>query len=137
MTALDSLLAGGRAAAEARMRDTVRLYSQAPDTFDRPTGNTVPGAQTDLYAGKARVKAIAASTGEEAEAGERELVLREYEVQLPWSTPLPPGTRVLPGMRIEVTASPDARMVGLVLWVTGASFSDQSTAWRIRTEDRS
>jgi len=119
------------------MRDTVRLYSQAADVFDRTTGNTVPGAQTDLYAGKARVKAIAASTGEEAEAGERELVLREYEVQLPWATSLPPGVRVLPGMRIEVSASPDARMVGLVLWVTGTSFSDQSTAWRIRSEDRS
>ena len=119
------------------MRDTVRLYSQAADGFDRTNGNTVPGAQTMLYTGKARVKAIAQSTGEETEAGERELVLREYEVSLPWSTTLPGGTRVLPGMRVEVTASPDARMVGLVLWVTGASFSDQSTAWRIRTEDRS
>jgi hypothetical protein len=134
---IDTLLIAGRAAAEARMRDTVRLYTQAADTFDRPTGNTVPGAQTDLYAGKARVKAIAASTGQETEAGEREVVLREYEVSLPWSAPLAGGTRVLPGARIEVTASPDARMAHLVLWVTGATFSDQSTAWRIRTEDRS
>jgi hypothetical protein len=119
---LDAVLAAGRRAAEARMRDTVRLYSQAADGFDRTSGTTTPGAQT---------------TGEETEAGERELVLREYEVQLPWSTSLPPGTRVLPGMRVEVTASLDARMVGLILWVTGASFSDQSTAWRIRAEDRS
>jgi hypothetical protein len=137
VSSLDTLLAAGRAAAEARMRDTVRLYAQAPDTFDRTTGNTIPGAQMALYTGKARVKAIAASTGEEAEAGEREIVLREYEVQLPWSATLPDGTRVLAGMRIEVTASPDARMPGLVLWVTGAVFSDQATAWRIRTEDRS
>ncbi|WP_369167777.1 DUF6093 family protein [Streptomyces sp. R28] len=137
MSQLDTVLAAGRRAAEARMRDTVRLYSQGADSFDRTTGNTVPGVQTTLYAGKARVKAIAQSTGEEAEAGERELVLREYEVQLPWATSLPGGTRVLPGMRVEVTASPDARMVGLVLWVTGAAFSDQATAWRIRTEDRS
>jgi hypothetical protein len=134
---LDTLLAAGRTAAEARMRDTVRLYSQAADSFDRPTGSTSPGAQSTLYAGKARVKAIAASTGQETEAGEREVVLREYEVSLPWAAPLAGGTRVLPGARIEVTASPDARMVGLVLWVTGATFSDQSTAWRIRTEDRS
>lgn len=119
------------------MRDTVRLYAQGPDVFDRSNGTTVPGPQTDLYTGKARVKAIAAATGEDTEAGEREVLLREYEVALPWSTPLPPGTRVLPGTRIEVTASQDARMVGLVLWVLGASFSDQSTAWRIRTEDRS
>jgi hypothetical protein len=137
MSSLDTLLTAGRHAAEARMRDTVRLYSQAPDGFDRTNGTSTPGAQTTLYTGKARVKAIAASTGEEAEAGERELVLREYEVSLPWSTSLPGGTRVLPGMRVEVTASPDARMVGLVLWVTGAAFSDQATAWRIRTEDRS
>jgi hypothetical protein len=134
---LDAVLAAGRRAAEARMRDTVRLYTQAPDVFDRDSGNTVPGEQTTLYTGKARVKAIAASTGEETEAGEREVVLREYEVQLPWATPLPAGARTMPGMRIEVTSSPDARMTGLVLWVTGATFSDQSTAWRIRTEDRS
>jgi hypothetical protein len=133
---LDTLLAAGRAAAEERMRDTVRLYSQAADSFDRPTGSTIPGAQSTLYAGKARVKAIAASTGQETAAGERGIVLREYEVHLPWSTSLP-GGRVLPGTRIEVTASADPRMVGLVLWVTGASFSDQSTAWRIRVEDRS
>lgn len=119
------------------MRDTVRLYTQADDVFDRTTGNTVAGAQATLYAGKARVKAIAASTGQETEAGEREVVLREYEVSLPWAAPLTGGTRVLPGARLQVTGSLDARMVGLVLWVTGATFSDQATAWRIRTEDRS
>jgi len=134
---LDTLLAAGRAAAEARMRDVVRLYTQGPDVFDRSNGTTAPGPRTELYSGKARVKAIAAATGEDTEAGEREVLLREYEVSLPWSTPLPPGTRVLPGTRIEVTASPDVRMVGLILWVLSASFSDQSTAWRIRTEDRS
>lgn len=137
MSLLDDTLSAGRREAEARMRDTVRLFTQGDDVFDRSTGNTVPGAQSTLYTGKARVKAIAQSTGEETEAGEREIVLREYEVSLPWATSLPSGARVLPGMRIEVTASPDARMVGLVLWVTGASFSDQSTAWRIRVEDRS
>lgn len=137
MSNLDAALAAGRRAAEARMRDTVRLYSQAAGVFDRATGQTVPGAQTNLYAGKARVKAIAASTGQETEAGERGIQQREYEVHLPWSTPMPAGVRVLPGMQVEVTASPDARMVGLVLWVTGAAFSDQATAWRIRAEDRS
>ncbi|MGW4784228.1 DUF6093 family protein [Streptomyces sp. NPDC004230] len=137
MSVLDATLAAGRREAEARMRETVRLYTQGPDVFDRVTGNTVPGPQTDLYTGKARVKAIAASTGQEAEAGEREVVLREYEVHLPWSTTLPSGTRVLAGTRVEVTTSPDARMVGLTLWVIAEAFSDQATAWRIRTEDRS
>ncbi|MGW5582875.1 DUF6093 family protein [Streptomyces sp. NPDC003857] len=137
MSVLDATLAAGRREAEARMRETVRLYTQGPDVFDRTTGNTVPGPQTDLYTGKARVKAIAASTAQEAEAGEREVVLRQYEVHLPWSTTLPPGVRVLAGTRVEVTSSPDTRMTGLILWVIAEAFSDQSTAWRIRTEDRS
>ncbi|MFE7398848.1 DUF6093 family protein [Streptomyces sp. NPDC057557] len=137
MSALDATLAAGRAEAEARMREQVRLYRQGADIFDRTTGQTLPGPQTVLYTGKARVKGVAASTGEDKQAGEREVVLREYEVGLPWATALPPGVRVLPGDRIEVVTSGDPRMVGLVLWVTGSVFSEQSTAWRIRTEDRS
>lgn len=134
---VDGALAGGRIAAKARMRDTVRLYSQADDTFDRTTGTTTPGAQTALYTGMARVKTIAQASGEDTQASEREVRLLEYEIELPWDAPLPDGVRVLPGMRIEVTASRDARMVGLVLWVIGAAFGDQATAWRIKTEDRS
>lgn len=134
---IDSALAAGRAAANARMRDQVRLYSQAGDVFDRDTGNTVPGAQTTLYEGEGRVKSVAQASGEDTQAGEREIRLLEYEVSLPWDTPLPDGVRVLPGMRVEVIASQDVRMVGLVLWVTGTQYGDQATAWRISTEDRS
>ncbi|MEU9405038.1 DUF6093 family protein [Streptomyces sp. NPDC048281] len=134
---VDGALAAGRSAAEARMRDTVRLYEQADDSFDRTTGTATPGIQTTLYTGKARVKTVAQASGEDVQAADREVRLLEYEVSLPWSTSLAPGKRVLPGMRIEVTASPDARMAGLILWVTGAQFGDQATAWRITTEDRS
>lgn len=118
------------------MRDRVRLYTQGPDGFDRDTGQSVPGPQTTLYEGKARVKPSAQTSGEDVQAGDREVVLREYEVSLPWATTLPAGTRVLPGTRVEVLASPDARMPGLTLYVTGAQFSDQATAWRLITEDR-
>lgn len=134
---IDGALTSGRAAATARMRDQVRLYSQDADTFDRTTGTTVPGAQHDLYEGIARVKPIAQASGEDVQAADREVRLLEYQVSLPWETELPGGVRVLPGMRVEVLASPDARMAGLVLWVTGAQFGDQATAWRLTTEDRS
>lgn len=134
---VDNVLAAGRAAAEARMRDTVRLYSQADGTFDRTTGTTTPGAKTTLYEGIARVKPIAQAAGEDVQAGSREVRLLEYQVALPAGTQLASGTRVLPGMQVEVLASPDARMIGLVLWVTGANFGDQATAWRLITEDRS
>ncbi|MEU9349033.1 DUF6093 family protein [Streptomyces sp. NPDC048278] len=134
---VDGSLAAGRAAAEARMLDIVRLYEQVPDGFDRSTGTTTPGAQTTLYTGKGRVKPVAQASGEDVQASDREVRLLEYQVALPWDTPLPDGKRIVPGMRIEVTASPDARMAGLILWVTGAQFSGQTTAWRITTEDRS
>ena len=134
---VDGALAAGRTAAKARMRGTVRLYRQAPDGFDRATGTTVPGARTTLYDGPARVKPIAQASGEDVQAADREVRLLEYQVSLPWDAALPSGVRVLPGDRVEVLASPDARMVGLVLWVTGAQFGDQATAWRLTTEDRS
>lgn len=120
------------------MRDTVRLYTQGEDTFDRTSGQTVPGPKTTLYEGKARVKQIAQSTGgDEKQAGDREVVLRSYEVHLPWDAPLPAGERLLSGARIEVLASRDARMVGVTLWVVTAQFGDQATAWRLSVEDRS
>jgi hypothetical protein len=132
---LDSVLAAGRAAAEARMRDTVRVYTQDPDGFDRDSGNTVPGQKHTLYEGIARVKPVS-QTVEDAQAGEREVRLREYEVSLPAAVELPADTRVLPGTRIEVLDSRDPRMPGLILWVTGAQYGDQVTAWRINAEDR-
>ncbi|MFF3060920.1 DUF6093 family protein [Streptomyces sp. NPDC057909] len=132
----DAALAQGRAAAELRMRDLIRIYNQAEDVFDRATGNTVPGAKTVLYVGRARIKPVAQSAGEDTQAGEREVVLREVEVSVPWSTVLP-GVRLLPGARIEVLESDDPRMVGVILWATGGQFSSQATAWRISAEDRS
>ncbi|MCX5601623.1 DUF6093 family protein [Streptomyces phaeochromogenes] len=137
MSVLDLALASGRAAAEERMRDTVRLYLQGDDVFNRTTGATEEGPKTTLYEGKARVKRIAQATGEEREAGEREVVLRDYEVHLPWASALTAAPRVLPGARVAVLASRDTRMVGQVLWVIGSEFSDQVTAWRISVEDRS
>ncbi|MFE5771441.1 DUF6093 family protein [Streptomyces sp. NPDC056485] len=132
---ITSAATAGRRAAEARMRDTVRLYRQAADIFDRVSGETVPGPQSTLYTGRARVKA-APAVPEDTEAGEREVTRRRYGVDLPWATRLPGGGRILPGDRIEVTATADARMLGLALWVLDAEYGDQTTAWRISTEDR-
>ncbi|MFE4311500.1 DUF6093 family protein [Streptomyces sp. NPDC056891] len=134
---IDAVLTAGRRAAEQRMRDRIRLYEQGPDVFNREDGTTVPGARTTLYEGKARVEPIAQASGEDTQAGEREVRLLEYRVSVPWATVLPPGKRIVPGLRLEVLTSPDPRMAGLTLWVTGANYGDQATAWRLTTEDRS
>ncbi|MCX4886044.1 DUF6093 family protein [Streptomyces sp. NBC_00847] len=134
---VDGVLTAGRAAANSRMRDTVRLYTQDPDVFDRTSGTTVPGEKHPFYEGMARVKPVAQASGEDVQASDREVRLLEYQVSLPADTQLPNGFRVLPGMQAEVLASQDLRMVGLVLWITGAQFGDQATAWRLTVEDRS
>jgi hypothetical protein len=136
---LDTLLAQGRAAHEALMTDTVRLYRQGPDVFDRDTGETVPGPETTIYGPAAgRVKPSTLSTAEDVQAAEREVLIARYEVALPWSAALPQGVaRPLPGDLIEVVDSGDTRLAGLTLWVVLAQYSATATAWRLQTEDRS
>jgi hypothetical protein len=137
VSALEAALAAGRAEAEALMRDTITVYRPAPDVFDRATGNTIPGTAVTFYTGKARVKPDQLADSE-VQAGEQEVTLRQYKVTLPFSTALPAsGERPRPGDVVDVTASPDPRLGGLRLWVTGVQYSGTATAWRIIAEDRS
>ena len=135
MSALEAALAAGRSAALELQRETISLYRPGAGSFDWGTGTDVPGAATVLYSGPARVKPTTQSRGEEVNAGEVNTTLREYTVSLPWHTVT--GQRPAVGDVMDVTASPDERMVGLRLWVTGTQFSSTATAWRITGEDRS
>jgi hypothetical protein len=132
---LEAVLAAGRLAALELQRETIVLYRPGSDGFDPVIGTDTPGPATTLYSGPARVKPSAQSRGEEVNAGEVNTTLREYTVSLPWDTV--PAQPPAVGDLIDVSASPDARMVGLRLWVTGVSFSSTATAWRIMAEDRS
>lgn len=135
MSALDALLAAGRAAHEELMLDTVRLVRPGQPVYDPATGATTTPGPRVLYAGKARTKPVLHSR--DAVAGERLVVKHRYEVALPWSA-LPPDTdRVLPGDQVVVDASPDPRLTGMVLWVESVAESATATAWRISAEDRS
>ena len=138
MSELEAALAAGRAAAEELMRETITITRPGVPVFDWDTGTETPGPVTTIYptagAGRARVKPEK-SEGREAEAGEQLVVLRRFTVSLPWSAPMP--VRPKPGDVGDVSTSPDARMVGLRLWVTGVEYSSTATAWRISMEDRS
>lgn len=135
MNGLDAFLTRGRAAAQELQTEQIHLWLPGPDVFDRTTGQTIPGPPAaDYYTGQARVKPITAATGQDTEAGERNVTLRDFMVSLPWTTV---SARPATGSLIEVLSSPDARMAGLQLWVTAVDFSATATAWRIRAEDRS
>lgn len=133
---LTSLLAAGRAAHEELMVDTVRLQRPGTDVYNPSTGATTQPDARPLYEGPGRVKP-AVSVQQATEAGERAVVARRYEVALPWSAMPLAVDRVLPGDQVEVTASPDARLTGLVLWVESVAESATATAWRLAAEDRS
>jgi hypothetical protein len=133
---LDTLLAAGRAAHEALMVDTVRLVRPGTDVYDPATGvTTQPDART-LYSGPGRVKPVVAEHLA-AEVGQRQVVLRRYQVALPWSAMPLAADRVVPGDQVVVDASPDPRLAGMTLWVTSVGESATATAWRLETEDRS
>ncbi|MFE2140185.1 DUF6093 family protein [Streptomyces sp. NPDC059456] len=135
MSALDAVLAAGRLAALELQRETITLYRPGDDGFDWDAGTDSPAAATVIYSGPARVKPAAQSRGEEVDAGEANVTLREYTVSVPWGTTV--SQLPVVGDVMDVSASPDARMVGLRLWVTGLQYSSTATAWRITVEDRS
>jgi hypothetical protein len=135
VSALEAALAAGRLAALELQRETVTLYRPGVPDFDWGTGADGPASPLVLYAGPARVKPVARSRGEEVEAGEQNVTLREFTVSLPWDTET--SERPAVGDLLDVSASPDARMVGLRLWVNGVEYSSTATAWRISAEDRS
>lgn len=135
MSALDAALTAGRLAALELQRETITLYRPGADGFSWLPGTDNPGPATVIYTGPARVKPAAQSRGEEVDAGERNVTLREYTVSVPWDTTVSQLPAV--GDLIDVSVSPDARMAGLRLWVTGLQYSSTATAWRIMGEDRS
>ncbi|MEU9415159.1 DUF6093 family protein [Streptomyces sp. NPDC048272] len=135
MSSLEAVLAAGRLAALELQSETIRISRPGEVIFDPDSGTDTPSAATVLYEGRARVKPSAQSRGEEAEVGEVNVTFREYVASLPWDTVV--AERPLPGDLMDVIDSPDARMVGLRLWVTGVQFSASTTVWRIGAEDRS
>lgn len=116
------------------MRETVTVLAPTEPGFDWDTGTETPAPIVALYSGPARVKPDREASGREVNAGESNVALHSYLVSLPWSAS---GVRPPVGAQIRVDSSPEARMSGLMLWVTGVRYGSTATAWRITAEDRS
>lgn len=127
MIDLTGVLARARAAHRDLMVDTGRILRPGPDVYDPDTGQT-SSSSTQLYTGAARVKPLA-QAGQESEAGERAVRLLEYQISLPWDAEA--ADRPRPGDQFVVDTSPDPRMAGLVLHITGAQYNATASAWRL------
>lgn len=125
-----SVLARGRAAAEALMVDACTIQHQTGTTTDRLTGRTSPVYAT-VYTGACRVQQ-AVALGSRVEAGEVEPVLLRLEVQLPVV-----GTEGIErGDLVTITASVhDADLVGRVFRVRDVHHKTHATARRIQAEE--
>lgn len=126
------VLARGRRARTVLMRDAVTIgRPSGPPVFDDTTGEYTPAATTPVYSGRADVKPRA-TAGSEIEAGERQLVLRDYDVALPWTAAVTVEVDDL----LTVTGSDDPTFVGRVLTVTAVEHGGRRTAHHLSAEDR-
>jgi hypothetical protein len=126
-----SVLARGRAAAEASMVDACTIRRRATGGTTDPDTGYPTQAWTDLYAGKCRVQqATAQAQGEDV--GEDRLLLIRLEVQLPMTVT---GLKV--GDEITVTASvSDPDLPGRVFLVHDLAHKTDATSRRVQVLER-
>lgn len=125
-----SVLARGRAAAEAGMVDTCTVSRVTGETTDENTGAVTPTRST-LYTGACRVQQRTASSSP-AEAGESYALMLALEVQLPMSV-----TGIKTEDEITITASVhDADLVGRVFLVRSLAHKSHATARRVGVVER-
>lgn len=131
-----SVLAQGRTAALQLMLDTVTIRrATGGPTFD-PTTGTETTPLGSIYSGPADVKAMTVSGGT-AQAGEREITIRTYDIKLPFGTQPDGDTRFRLDDEVTVDACDDTSFVGLVLTVVDVQHGGRRTALHLVAEDRS
>jgi hypothetical protein len=125
-----SVLARGRAAAEALMVDTCTIRRVTSSTTDPDTGHITPTYAT-VYSGPCRVQQQAA-TASGQETGEAYALMLSFVLQLPMSV-----TGVRTEDEVTITASVhDPDLVDRVLLVKDLAHKTHATARRIGCMER-
>lgn len=126
----ESVLARGRAAAEAGMVDAVTIRRTTGVSTNDQTGVVTP-VQTVIYTGKARIQQSIAM-GQRVESGEASLVVLRLELQLPVAT----STAVDRGDIVTVdSAVNDASLPGRTFVIRDLHHKSESTARRMTCEE--
>lgn len=97
-------------------------------TFNPTTNAYTSSAPATIYAGDCMVRRTDRS-GNDTEAGEREVRIQDLEVKLP------ADTAVAEGDDITITASPDPALVGKTLKVTGVLSDDWQISRLVAVEE--
>jgi hypothetical protein len=125
----DALVARGRIAAEAGMRDSCTIRRASGGTTNPVTGlPTQP--YTTLYTGRCRVQQVTASASP-ADVGEDHVLLLGLVVQLPMSV-----TGLEVGDQITIDASADPDLVARVLLIESLAHKTDATARRVGVKER-
>lgn len=129
MSLFTGALARGRAIAEARMTDTVRVTRATEPVFDEETGTYTPTIVT-VYSGPGRLKLNSTVVGA-VDAQGQNLASQSPRLDLPVST----SGDVRVNDTVEVTASVnDPASVGLRLNIEGVFYQTDATARRFPVE---
>lgn len=113
------------------MRDRCKIERPGDPVFDPVTGQYTSTA-TPIYTGPCRLKE--AFTSEEAQAGEQQIRTRRYTVSLPWDKATTP---VKVEDVVTLTASDDAWVTGVALYVISVEYGSDRSARRLVLEERS
>lgn len=130
---LASVLARGRAAAEARMTDACTIRRGSGTVYDDTTGTTTP-TWTDLYAGACRLKQPSSGSNSVGgtTVGEAQVLLQQPELHLPISADL-----LRPGDEVTITGSAtDPALPGRVFHIRAVPAHSQATARRYGVTER-
>lgn len=127
----DSVLARGRAAAQAGMVDACTIVRQAISSTNEETGEP-SFSNTTLYTGACRVQQRVPGGARPADVGEAYKLMLRLELQLPMV-----GTSgIQPGDRVTVTVSVhDPDLVGKVLLIRELAHKTHATARRFGVEE--
>lgn len=125
-----TVVARGRAAAEAGMVDTCRIRRQTGTTTDDFSGEVVDTYET-LYEGKCRLQQPGAEATAQ-DAGQAYVLLQRIQVQLPISV-----TGLVVGDEVEMTgAGRDPDLVGRVFLVHDLPRKTDATARRVSVQEQ-
>lgn len=131
---LQSALARGRTAAEARMVDACTIRRKTGETsYNDETGDSTEVFE-DVYSGPCRLKqpASGSNSASNATVGEAQVLLQQPELHLPMSAPT-----LRPLDEVTITASGfDAAAVGRVFRVRAIPGHTQPTARRYGVTER-